>query len=85
MKCTTCGSSTIGAYLRAAVGPILQCASCKAVFLSPEAQETGAETLYSQDYFTEGEGYFFHDGVVDGRGEESPHVADFRAGLAGEG
>jgi 2-polyprenyl-3-methyl-5-hydroxy-6-metoxy-1,4-benzoquinol methylase len=82
MNCTTCGSSAIGAYLRPAVGQILQCASCKAVFLSPEAQETGAESLYSQDYFTEREGYFFHDGVVDGSGEESPHVADFRAGLA---
>ncbi len=82
MNCTTCGSSAIGAYLRPSVGQILQCASCKAVFLSPEAQETGAETLYSQDYFTEREGYFFHDGVVDGSGQESPHVADFRAGLA---
>lgn len=82
MNCTTCGSSAIGVYLRSDVGEILQCTSCKAVFLSPERQETAAESLYSQDYFIEREGYFFHDGVVDGSGQESPHVADFRAGLA---
>ena len=82
MNCTTCGSSAIGAYLRPSVGQLLQCASCKAVFLSPEAQETAAESVYSQDYFTEREGYFFHDGVVDGSGQESAHVADFRAGLS---
>ena len=82
MNCTTCGSSAIGGYLRSDVGEILQCKSCKAVFLSPEQQDSAAESLYSQDYFTEREGYFFHDGVVDGSGQESPHVADFRAGLA---
>ena len=82
MKCTTCGSSAIGGYLRSDVGQVLQCASCKDVFLAPEQQESAPESLYSQDYFTEREGYFFHDGVVDGSGRESPHVADFRAGLS---
>ena len=82
MNCKTCGSSAIGGYLRSNVGEILQCASCEAVFLSPARQESAAESLYSQDYFTEREGYFFHDGVVDGSGQESPHIADFRAGLA---
>jgi len=81
IRCTTCASSEIGGYLRAAVGEVLRCASCKAVFLSPERHETPAESLYSQDYFTEREAYFFHDGVVDGSERESPHIADFRAGL----
>jgi len=81
MKCTTCGSSAIGEYLRSDVGDIQRCASCKAVFIAPEHQESAAESLYSQDYFTEREGYFFHDGVVDGSGQESAHIADFRAGL----
>ena len=83
MKCTTCGSSAIRGYLRGDdVGEILQCTSCQGVFLAPEKQDAAAESLYSQDYFTEREGYFFHDGVVDGSGHESSHVADFRAGLA---
>jgi len=83
MNCTTCGSSAIGGYLRGDdVGEILQCTACESVFLSQERQESPAESLYSQDYFTEREGYFFHDGVVDGSGQESAHVADFRAGLA---
>jgi len=82
MNCKTCGSSAIGGYLRSRVGDILKCASCQAVFLSPERGESAAESVYSQDYFTEREGYFFHDGVVDGSGRESPHIADFRAGLA---
>jgi 2-polyprenyl-3-methyl-5-hydroxy-6-metoxy-1,4-benzoquinol methylase len=82
MNCTTCGSSAIGGYLRSDIGAILQCKSCKSVFISPEQQDTKAESLYSQDYFTEREGYFFHDGVADGSGQESAHVADFRAGLA---
>jgi 2-polyprenyl-3-methyl-5-hydroxy-6-metoxy-1,4-benzoquinol methylase len=81
MNCTTCGSSAIDGYLRSAVGEILQCTSCEGVFISPEQQDTAAESLYSADYFTEREGYFFHDGVVDGSGHESSHVADFRAGL----
>jgi 2-polyprenyl-3-methyl-5-hydroxy-6-metoxy-1,4-benzoquinol methylase len=81
MNCTTCGSAAIGRYLHSDVGTILQCTSCEGVFLSPE-QQRAAESLYSQDYFTEREGYFFHDGVVDGSGQESAHVADFRAGLA---
>jgi 2-polyprenyl-3-methyl-5-hydroxy-6-metoxy-1,4-benzoquinol methylase len=81
MSCTTCGSSAIGEYLRSHVGPILRCTSCEDVFLSPE-QQRAAESLYSQDYFTEREGYFFHDGVVDRSGHESAHIADFRAGLA---
>ena len=81
MNCKTCGSPTIDEYLRADLGMILRCASCQAVFLPPERQEAAAESLYSQEYFTEREGYFFHDGVVDGSGQESPHVADFRAGL----
>lgn len=55
--------------------------SCKAVFLSPERHETPAESLYTQEYFTEREGYFFHDGVADASERESPHIADFRAGL----
>src|SRR5687768_11370660 len=83
MNCPTCGSSAIEGYLRGDdVGDILQCTSCESVFLSPERQDTAAESLYSQEYFTEREGYFFHDGVVDGSGQESAHVADFRAGLA---
>jgi 2-polyprenyl-3-methyl-5-hydroxy-6-metoxy-1,4-benzoquinol methylase len=82
MNCKTCGSSAVGEYLRAELGTILRCASCAAVFLPPERQEAPAESLYSEDYFTEREGYFFHDGVVDGSGQESAHVADFRAGLA---
>jgi 2-polyprenyl-3-methyl-5-hydroxy-6-metoxy-1,4-benzoquinol methylase len=82
MNCKTCGSSAIGAYLRSDVGELLRCASCEAVFLSPDGEEPPAESLYSQDYFTEREGYFFHDGVVDASGQESPHIADFRAGLA---
>ena len=82
MNCTTCGSSAIGVYLRGDVGEILRCSGCKAVFLPPEGQESAAESLYSQDYFTEREPYFFHDGVVDGSGQESAHIADFRAGLA---
>jgi len=83
MNCTTCGSSAIGGYLRGDdVGEILQCTSCESVFLSQERQESPAESLYGPDYFTEREGYFFHDGVVDGSGQESAHVADFRAGLA---
>ena len=82
MNCTTCGSSAIGGYLHSDIGEILQCKSCKSVFLSPGQQDAKAESLYSQDYFTEREGYFFHDGVVDGSGQESSHVADFRAGLA---
>jgi 2-polyprenyl-3-methyl-5-hydroxy-6-metoxy-1,4-benzoquinol methylase len=82
MNCKTCGSSAIAPYLRSDLGTILRCASCEAVFLPPERQEAPAQTLYSQDYFTEREGYFFHDGVVDGSGQESAHVADFRAGLA---
>lgn len=81
MNCTTCDSAAINRYLNSDVGEILQCASCKAVFLSPERREAPAESLYGQDYFTEREAYFFHDGVVDGSGSESPHVADFRAGL----
>ena len=81
MHCTTCDSSAINGYLRAAVGDVLQCASCKAVFLSPERQEIVPESLYSQGYFAEREAYFFRDGVVDGSGHESPHIADFRAGL----
>jgi 2-polyprenyl-3-methyl-5-hydroxy-6-metoxy-1,4-benzoquinol methylase len=81
MNCKTCGSAAIGVYLRSDVGEILQCASCETVFLSPERQETAAESLYAQDYFTEREGYFFHDGVADASGQESPHIADFRAGL----
>jgi SAM-dependent methyltransferase len=63
------------------VGEVLRCASCKAVFLSPERHETPAESLYTKEYFTEREGYFFHDGVADGSERESPHIADFRAGL----
>lgn len=82
MNCKTCGSSAISVYLRSDVGGIQQCTSCGTVFLSPERQESAAESLYSQDYFTEREGYFFHDGVVDASGQESPHIADFRAGLA---
>lgn len=82
MNCKTCGSSQVREYLRAGVGVILRCASCAAVFLSAERQESPAEALYSSDYFTEREGYFFHDGVVDGSGAESAHIADFRAGLA---
>ena len=81
MNCKTCGSSTVAEYLRADLGTIMRCASCQAVFLPPERQEAVAESLYSEDYFTEREGYFFHDGVVDGSGHESAHVADFRAGL----
>ena len=81
MTCTTCASSEIGGYLRTAVGEVLQCTSCKAVFLSPERHETPAESLYTQEYFTEREGYFFHDGVADGSERERPHIADFRAGL----
>lgn len=82
MNCNTCGSSAIGRYLRSDAGTILRCTSCDTVFISPEQQESAAESLYSQDYFTEREGYFFHDGVVDASGQESPHIADFRAGLA---
>ena len=83
MNCTTCGSASIGGYLHGDdVGEILQCTSCESVFLSQEQQESPAESLYSQDYFTEREAYFFHDGVVDKSGQESAHVADFRAGLA---
>ena len=82
MNCTTCGSPAIGVYLRSAAGEILQCTSCEGVFISPEQQDTAAESVYSQEYFTERDGYFFHDGVVDGSGHESSHVADFRAGLA---
>lgn len=82
MNCKTCGSSAIGDYLRSDLGTILRCTSCAAVFLPPERHESPAESLYSQDYFKEREGYFFHDGVVDGSGRESAHVADFRAGLA---
>jgi 2-polyprenyl-3-methyl-5-hydroxy-6-metoxy-1,4-benzoquinol methylase len=52
------------------------------VFLAPDRAESAAESLYSEDYFTEREAYFFHDGVVDASGQESPHIADFRAGLA---
>lgn len=81
MNCNTCGSSAVGEYLRADLGTILRCASCEAVFLPPERQAAAAESLYGEDYFTEREGYFFHDGVVDGSGHESAHVADFRAGL----
>jgi 2-polyprenyl-3-methyl-5-hydroxy-6-metoxy-1,4-benzoquinol methylase len=81
MNCTTCGSSAIGEYLRSHVGTILRCATCEDVFLPPE-QQLEAESLYSPDYFTEREGYFFHDGVVDRSGRESAHIADFRAGLA---
>jgi 2-polyprenyl-3-methyl-5-hydroxy-6-metoxy-1,4-benzoquinol methylase len=52
------------------------------VFLSPEEQESKkVDALYSKDYFTEREGYFFHDGVADGSGHESPHIEDFRLGL----
>jgi 2-polyprenyl-3-methyl-5-hydroxy-6-metoxy-1,4-benzoquinol methylase len=82
MNCKTCGSSAIDVYLRSDVGEIYKCTSCETVFLSPERQESAAESLYAQDYFTEREGYFFHDGVVDESGQESPHIADFRAGLA---
>lgn len=82
MTCKTCGASTISEYLRSDLGTILRCASCAAVFLPQECQESKAESLYAQEYFTEREGYFFHDGVVDGSGHESAHVADFRAGLA---
>jgi SAM-dependent methyltransferase len=71
----------VGGYLRSGVGDILQCASCKAVFLSAERREVAAESLYSEGYFTERDAYFFHDGVADDGGEESPHIADFRAGL----
>jgi SAM-dependent methyltransferase len=81
MNCKTCGSSAVGEYLRADLGTILRCASCEAVFLPPERQAAPAESLYGAEYFTEREGYFFHDGVVDGSGHESAHVADFRAGL----
>lgn len=81
MNCKTCGSSAVGEYMRADLGTILRCASCEAVFLPPERQAAAAESLYGEDYFTEREGYFFHDGVVDGSGHESAHVADFRAGL----
>ena len=81
MNCKTCGSSAVGEYLRADLGTILRCASCEAVFLPPERQAAPAESLYGEDYFTERQGYFFHDGVVDGSGHESAHVADFRAGL----
>jgi len=81
MNCKTCGSSSVGEYLRADLGAILRCASCAAVFLPPERQEADPESLYAEGYFTEREGYFFHDGVVDGSGHESAHVADFRAGL----
>lgn len=82
MTCTTCGSSAISTYLRSDLGTILRCSSCASVFLPPERHESPAESLYSRDYFTEREGYFFHDGVVDGSGQESAHIADFRAGLA---
>jgi 2-polyprenyl-3-methyl-5-hydroxy-6-metoxy-1,4-benzoquinol methylase len=82
MRCVTCGSSAIGGYLLSDVGEVLRCTSCKAVFLAPEQQQSAAESLYSEGYFTEREGYFVHDGVVDGSGRESPHVADFRAGLS---
>lgn len=51
------------------------------MFISPDQQEKAAESLYAQDYFDEREDYFFHDGVGDGAGHESAHVADFRSGL----
>jgi SAM-dependent methyltransferase len=81
MTCVACGSSAIGHYLVTAAGEVLRCKTCSLVFLSPEGRDDRAEDLYSQDYFTEREGYFFRDGVVDGSGQESPHVADFRHGL----
>jgi len=82
MSCRTCGSADLDRYLRASVGTVLQCRTCRVVFLSPEEQESKqADALYSQDYFTEREGYFFHDGVADGSGHESPHIEDFRLGL----
>ena len=82
MSCTTCGSADLDPYLRASVGTVLQCRSCRVVFLSPEEQASKkADALYSKDYFTEREGYFFHDGVADASGHESPHIEDFRLGL----
>jgi 2-polyprenyl-3-methyl-5-hydroxy-6-metoxy-1,4-benzoquinol methylase len=82
MSCTTCGSTQLDRYLRASVGTVLQCRSCRVVFLSPEEQKSKqADSLYAKEYFTEREGYFFHDGVADGTGHESPHIEDFRLGL----
>jgi len=82
MSCTTCGSPNLDRYLRASVGTVLQCRACGVVFLSPVEQESKkADVLYSKEYFTEREGYFFHDGVADSSGHESPHIEDFRLGL----
>lgn len=80
MNCVSCGATAIDDYMSAEAGEILRCRSCAAVFIAPE-QVKAAESLYSQDYFDEREQYFFHDGVVDRSGQESPHIADFRAGL----
>jgi len=82
MNCNSCGSYAIGSYLFTRNGEILKCRSCGLVVLAPEGREDRLDVLYSQDYFTDREGYFFRDGVIDGSGVESPHIADFRAGLA---
>lgn len=81
MSCVACGSTAIRPYLLTAAGEVLRCSACALVFISPNDRDDRAEVLYSRDYFTEREGYFFKDGVVDGSGHESPHVADFRHGL----
>lgn len=59
-----------------------RCVRCAAVFLSPEHFASPSLSLYSEEYFAERKDYFFRDGVGPGGGsKESPHIADFRAGL----